>query len=60
MTNSEKKAAYTVEELVYEMLTHSDNTATNTLAFYYIDNVGDYWYDVTQMSGLDITNPEIL
>lgn len=60
VTNSEKKAAYTVEELVYEMLTHSDNTATNTLAFYYIDNVGDYWYDVTQMSGLDITNPEIM
>lgn len=59
VTNSEKKAAYTIEELVYEMLTYSDNTATNVLALYYMDNIGDYWYDVTQMSGLDVTDPEV-
>ena len=60
VTNSEKKAAYTIEELVYEMLTYSDNTATNMLALYYMDNIGDYWYDVTQMSGLDVTDPEVM
>lgn len=60
VTNSEKKASYTIEELVYEMLTYSDNTATNVLALYYMDNMGDYWYDMTQMSGLDVTNPEVM
>ena len=30
------------------------------LALYYMDNIGDYWYDVTQMSGLDVTDPEVM
>ena len=59
VTNSEKRATYTIEELVYEMLTYSDNTATNVLALYYMDTIGDYWYDVTQVSGLDVTDPEV-
>lgn len=60
ITNSEKRAYYPIEELVYQMLTYSDNTATNILALYYMDNYGDYWGAVKRISGLEITDPALL
>lgn len=32
------------------------STTTNTLEFYYINNIRDYCYDMTQMNGLEIIN----
>ncbi|MGP6145746.1 serine hydrolase [Jeotgalibaca sp. A122] len=57
VTNAEKEDAYPVDELILEMLIHSDNTATNVLAFYYIENFsGDfekYRQAIAGLSGLD-------
>lgn len=51
ITNSEKQYAYTVEELIDQMLTYSDNTATNILAFYYRDTFSDYRQAILDFSG---------
>lgn len=55
ITNSEKRLAYPVDELIYQMLTYSDNTATNILEEYYTDTFGDYCTAVIKFS--EIENP---
>lgn len=56
VTNGEKADVYPVEELIVEMLIHSDNTATNVLALYYIENFSgefeNYRHAVAGLSGL--------
>ena len=56
ITESEKKDSYQIEELLYDMLTHSDNTATNILANFYIDHYSESFYnyrqDILAFSGL--------
>lgn len=59
ITNLEKRDSYPIDELIYEMLVHSDNTATNILALYYIDYYGNYWEAMTNLSGVEEVNPVV-
>lgn len=56
ITESEKKDSYQIDELLYEMLINSDNTATNILADFYIDHYSgsfyNYRHDILAFSGL--------
>lgn len=42
ITNEPKRDYYPIEELIYQMLYYSDNTAWNMLIQYYYDNFGDF------------------
>lgn len=59
ITNGLPQSAYTIEQLIFEMLYHSDNTAWNLLTHYYYQNIGDYHTDLLLMSGADITDPNL-
>lgn len=58
ITNSPMKDWYTVEDLVYNMLVFSDNTAWNILAVYYINHYGNHQEGLIRVSGIqDVSNP---
>lgn len=52
ITNHPLKSSYTVDDLVYNALVYSDNTAWNILIDYYSKHVGDYWTAIIQQSKL--------
>ena len=52
ITNSPLKDWYTVEDLVYNMLVYSDNTAWNILAVYYINHYGSHQEGLIRISGI--------
>lgn len=59
ITNLEKMSAYPVDELIYQMLIYSDNTATNVLAAYYTSTFEDYRSAIYELSGVEYIDPEL-
>lgn len=63
ITNSEKQSSYPIADLVQEMLIYSDNTATNILSNYYIDQYAGSYQGfreaIASLSGLEDLDPEI-
>lgn len=59
VTNGVPKPSYTLEELVYESLYYSDNTAWNMLIDWYYRYIGDFQQGLKIASGVEFTDPNI-
>lgn len=59
ITNSPIQPSYALQDLIYEMLINSDNTAWNLLTHYYFNYIGNHQNDMLMLSGADIYDPEL-
>lgn len=59
ITNSPIQSSYALQDLIYEMLVNSDNTAWNLLTHYYFNNIGNHQNDMLMLSGAEIYDPEL-
>lgn len=56
ITNGTPQESYSLEELIYEMIYNSDNTAWNLLTHYYYQNYGDYEADLVAFSQTELSS----
>lgn len=59
ITNNPFQTSYTMEDLLYNCLVFSDNTAWNMLINYYYANFGDFQSDLINLSGIDEVSAEL-
>ncbi|PMB84751.1 serine hydrolase [Dolosicoccus paucivorans] len=59
ITNGTPQASYPLEEVIYESLYYSDNTAWNMLIDWYYRNIGDFQEGSKIVSGVDFIDPNI-
>lgn len=59
ITNGTPQASYPLQEVVYESLYYSDNTAWNMLIDWYYRNIGDFQKGLKIVSGVDFIDPNI-
>lgn len=59
ITNNPFESSYSLEDLIYNSIVFSDNTAWNTLINYYSNNYGSFQHELIEKSGISQVSDEI-